>query len=194
VDKNGNVIIGAFANKEAVLRSGGLWFESGNTLIERIINSSFILKIELAGANNFYPNIWSDAYDENHGSGGTIHFNPLSDPNVLTVQQSTGVVVEDKRPAYIGLAHELIIHADRAMRGVMIDMNKYANYSYIVSKEIKYFIFKSWSWESVKTATEHVPREELATVGLKYNNPSDITENDIRAEHNLSLRGAYSSK
>jgi hypothetical protein len=40
-------------------------------------------------------------------------------------------------------------------------------------------------------------REEIATVGLKYNKTGDITENDIRKEHKdeygniLKLRGVY---
>ena len=39
--------------------------------------------------------------------------------------------------------------------------------------------------------TKNVPKEELATVGLKYNKRGDITENMIRKEHGLPLRGAY---
>lgn len=38
---------------------------------------------------------------------------------------------------------------------------------------------------------ENCRKEEYATVGLKYNKKDDITENDIRAEHGLDLRGAY---
>ena len=38
---------------------------------------------------------------------------------------------------------------------------------------------------------QKIPKEEAATVGLNYNTSSNITENDIRKEHGLSLRGAY---
>jgi len=34
-------------------------------------------------------------------------------------------------------------------------------------------------------------KEEYATIGLKFTQPGDITENMIRAEHGLNLRGAY---
>lgn len=37
----------------------------------------------------------------------------------------------------------------------------------------------------------YTKKEELATVGLEYNNDNDITENDLRWEHGLRLRGAY---
>ena len=41
-------------------------------------------------------------------------------------------------------------------------------------------------------ASEIVPKEELATIGLGgYNKKGDITENMIRAEHGLNPRGAY---
>ncbi|MGM9812032.1 MAG: hypothetical protein ACI30V_04235 [Muribaculaceae bacterium] len=36
-----------------------------------------------------------------------------------------------------------------------------------------------------------MPKEEAATVGLNYNTSSSITENDIRKEHGLPLRGTY---
>ena len=37
----------------------------------------------------------------------------------------------------------------------------------------------------------NVPLEEWATVGLGHNEDCDITENDIRSEHGLQLRGTY---
>ena len=38
---------------------------------------------------------------------------------------------------------------------------------------------------------QKIPKEEAATVGLNYNTLSNITENDIRKEHGLSLRGTH---
>ncbi len=68
----------------------------------------------------------------------------------------------------IVLGHEMI-HADRSMRGVAI---KYS--------------------ETEKSGTHKgVPKEELATVGLKYNKKGDITENMLRAEHKLKKRKKY---
>lgn len=42
-----------------------------------------------------------------------------------------------------------------------------------------------------KGGVEKAPKEEFATVGLRDNRATDITENQIRAEHGLNLRGAY---
>jgi hypothetical protein len=36
--------------------------------------------------------------------------------------------------------------------------------------------------------------EEYVAIGLKYQEDGNITENDIRAEHNLPLRGGYEAK
>jgi hypothetical protein len=44
------------------------------------------------------------------------------------------------------------------------------------------------------TVTQTVPKEELATVGLKHNTAGDITENNIRKEQRKTKkkkRGAY---
>ena len=43
------------------------------------------------------------------------------------------------------------------------------------------------------TGMKHIMiiKEEYATIGLKFTQPGDITENMIRAEHGLNLRGAY---
>lgn len=46
--------------------------------------------------------------------------------------------------------------------------------------------FKTTSVREARSA-----KEEVATVGLRYNNKDDITENDLRWEHGLELRGAY---
>ena len=89
------------------------------------------------------------------------------------------------------LAHELV-HADRAMRGAVIDNNKTVDYKYQSGWVEKPFIFPSWSWWSpVYTTEKDIKREELATVGLKYVKKGDITENMIRKEQDLYLRGAY---
>ncbi len=45
-----------------------------------------------------------------------------------------------------------------------------------------------------KTITEPMRMEEAATIGLGYEDHQDITENDIRKEHGLPLRGAYGKK
>ena len=39
--------------------------------------------------------------------------------------------------------------------------------------------------------TKDMPYYKLATIGLQHNKKGDITENMIRKEHGLNLRGAY---
>ena len=80
---------------------------------------------------------------------------------------------------YIGLSHELI-HADRSMRGVSYDYKVKAPYRYVDGDG--------------KTIYETIRLEESATIGLDYNETGDITENDIRKEHGLPLRGGYGNK
>jgi hypothetical protein len=36
-----------------------------------------------------------------------------------------------------------------------------------------------------------IQHEEKATIGLKYNTPKDITENDLRKEQGVNPRGDY---
>ena len=88
----------------------------------------------------------------------------------------TGRVNGEKRPAHVGLAHELI-HGDRSMRGVAIDYSENATYTYTNSRG-----------QRVK---QSLKKEEAATIGLKHVKKDDITENDIRKEQGLKLRGAY---
>jgi len=120
------------------------------------------------------------------GSDTEVYFNPKADPDIMTVDPATGNVSAAKRPAFIGLAHELI-HAERSMRGEAIDYGITADYTYQISKRR----IDAGRDLEIRTHTQHVPKEELATVGLAYNKNGDITENMIRAEHNLRPRGAY---
>ena len=48
--------------------------------------------------------------------------------------------------------------------------------------------------EGGHTYYETIRLEESATIGLDYNETGDITENDIRKEHGLPLRGGYGNK
>lgn len=117
------------------------------------------------------------------GADSLVTYKPNANPNIMTIDPSSGNVSPAKRPSYIGLAHELI-HADRAQRGVTIDLSKKETYKYQTDVVyVKGFWYFSSYWDIIY-ATEKVRREELATVGLKYNSIwDDITEKDIRAEH-----------
>ncbi|BBH21385.1 hypothetical protein Back11_27300 [Paenibacillus baekrokdamisoli] len=105
-----------------------------------------------------------------------------------TVDPETGNVSGQKRPSYVGLAHELI-HADRAMRGAQYEYKEMGTYSYQIKTKTGSFLGMNYTeiWRKRQT----MPKEELATTGLNYVRKGDITENAIRAEHGLPLRGAY---
>ena len=110
------------------------------------------------------------------GSDAEIRFNPESNPDIPLVNKKNGRVSYGKRPSYLGLSHEMI-HADRTMRGVAYDYNLKTPHRFID--------------ENGNPVVESMRMEEAATIGLNYNEPNDITENDIRKEHGLPLRGAY---
>ena len=78
-------------------------------------------------------------------------------------------------PTHISLAHELI-HAYQAVNGKS-KTGKVRQTSYNLNG---------------KTIPEaNVPINELRTVGLKFNDKGDITENDIRTEQGLPIRITY---
>ena len=107
------------------------------------------------------------------GSDVSVSFNPVS-LQVSTINPKTGRLQGEMRPAYIGLAHELI-HSIRGMKGVADDKESYGTYEYKNHKgELK---------------TRNGKTEELKTVGLIKG--SKYTENKIRKEHKLNLRGYY---
>lgn len=70
------------------------------------------------------------------------------------------------RPAFVGLAHELV-HADRNQHGLALDR------------------------QGVNGI--HALKDELETVGL-IAGPQPVSENDIRAEHNIAPRTAYAGQ
>ena len=165
----------------------------GNALIERIISSAHVVQINLIheGGNTWEVNSLYRAVRPNYGSGGIVSFNPASDPPITTFN-SEGIAVPTSRPAYIGLAHELI-HADRAMRGVACgrlraDVSVYLE----VKRDVPRF---SWLWFVDDSPTEiirHIiDREEAATIGISHYTADCITENMIRREHGLPERASH---
>ena len=97
------------------------------------------------------------------GTDAKVNYNVNFDPDIPTLNPKTGKIADDKRPTQIGLGHELI-HADHIMRGTV---------------------------QLSKSDNDDVYDEEKATVGLKYNTPKDITENDLRKEQGVNPRGDY---
>lgn len=113
------------------------------------------------------------------GTNTTVIFNPDFNPDIPELDEATGYVVNGKRPAFIGLAHEMI-HADRGMRGVAFDYTQLEFHSFIN--------------DIGEADVEALPREEAATVGFNYIDrikSFNITENTIRKESGLRPRGAY---
>ena len=164
-------------------------YKNSDKLVRRIINSKYICTIKIQTKRGSDITINNRYMATSLGSSATVWFNPKFKAKQLTIiPKSGGVVRGEYKPAYIALAHELI-HADRGMRGAGISYDKYAPYTYVVGYSIKIGLFRNKVSPIYKT--QYVQKEELATVGLKYNKSNDITENQIRREHGLWLRGAY---
>ena len=152
---------------------------AGTRLIQRINSSKRIMTINVtsktADGNSETDDNPANAIN-GIGSNVNVYFDPNSNPLIPTLNAKTGRVNGEKRPAHVGLAHELI-HGDRSMRGVAIDYSENATYTYTNSRG-----------QRVK---QSLKKEEAATIGLKHVKKDDITENDIRKEQGLKLRGAY---
>ncbi len=193
-DDNGNVTI----NKDISL---AVRYKNGNELIDRLINSSETVTIDVSSteSNHYVADNWYNAARKRLRSGGIITFNPFIETSYSVINPTTGFVdSKETAPSYIALAHELI-HADRAMRGrTLVRSKKY--YKYPVSSSKYHFegsIFGIFNYNldaeviHRKKSSVKVYKDEIATVGLKYNKKGDITENDIRMEHGFKLRGTY---
>lgn len=181
--KDGQVWIGELGDM------GNLRYEQGNKLLARMMlddNTTTIVVQTKEG--NYEVNDNNKNAINGVGSDATVYFNPKSNPTIQTTDPETGNVSGQKRPSYVGLAHELI-HADRAMRGAQYDYKTMGSYIYQIDKKAGSFLGMKYTdtWRKRQT----IRKEELATTGLRYVRNGDITENKIRAEHGLPLRGAY---
>lgn len=148
---------------------------SGTDLIRRLIGYDETINVQTTSDENSYNN-----------ETQTVFFNPNYNRDVLTRNPYNGNIELCERPMFIGLAHEFI-HADRDVRGV--SLTGWVDYQYV--REERPYTFGSISSQNSIYSLGRAPREELATVGIQYNSDVDITENMIRAEHGLWLRGAY---
>jgi len=103
---------------------------------------------------------------------------------VYTKVSSEKYSILQKRPAYIGLAHELI-HALHYVQGTVQEENYKIDNYYYIRKRVLFFFHKT------VIKTEHYKAEEFYTVGLSDFKDEKITENAIRKEHQIPKRTAY---
>ena len=172
------------------LHSGDLQYTQGNELLIRLMNNedyttTIYITEFLTKENQIFP---GEEVALGICTDSKILFNPYNYVEVMSIDPETGEIYEKSRPAYIGLAHELI-HADRLMRGVALSENVKITRSVTWHSKFLFFTLPG------KTFDDTAPLEEFYTVGIRKSlRAEDITENMIRAEHGLWLRGAYNNR
>jgi hypothetical protein len=154
---------------------------SGNRLISNLLrnpnNHTTFITYNNRGRNLHTPGI---------NNTSLVQIDPRTELQLMIIDPVTGNVREDSDniPIKMIFAHELI-HAHRFMRGVNIDPSESEFYDY------QHRVRRNGT---IITLPEYVQKEELATIGLKHNVNGDITENMIREEHGLLLRGRYQNR
>jgi len=117
------------------------------------------------------------------GTNAYVYFRRNLDPSIPTVQPNGRVIRQKGRPPYIGLGHELI-HALHIVRGTLIGVPLDDGNLRTVERKLTY------RDGSGRKKTIPQDEEELRTIGLgKYRD--GLTENALRREHDLPLRGAH---
>jgi len=186
-----NVFGYVYIKEEALI---DIKYPAGNNLVKRMIGSDKLTDITLntSASSQFHYAVKGIDLLLGVGTDCSIVFNPNANRgNHPLINSETGYVYSGFVPVsdmYIALAHELI-HADMAMRGV------YPGGLYDGTADYKMQIGVKTN-SSGKIMPDYytqiaVSKEELAVIGLKYNKTNDITENMIRNEHGLELRGGY---
>lgn len=156
----------------------------GNMLIERMINSqkncSITVDYDYAGGLTDF--VSSKNCSNGKGTDTSIIFNPDFSPYLYTGKTVNSLLSLQKTDPYIVLAHEMI-HADRAMQGITLTGK--TSHKYLISySSNSLFSNETYGYEPIK-------KEEAATVGFGYCNINSTTENMIREEHGLPMRGRY---
>jgi len=181
----GIVSIASRANEDSRLASG-------NALIERMIASEHITRIYLqtSDANHVIFNCETNMSTYGVGSGSSIHFNRSATPQIITLN-SRGVATLTTSPAHMGLAHELI-HADRAMRGVVIPLNQMDTISFEADRA-RFSPFRLFAGPT-RTVRHQFRREEMATIGIRHFTDNCITENMIGREQGQPWRLSHNRR
>ena len=170
-------------------------FAYGNALIERMIASRHVVTISITtGIDVFYFSAAAlqTIRGPGSGSGGRIYFNPNNIVYTYTLD-AMGYASLVRMPANIVLAHELI-HADRAMRGVVFAEYLTANLTVpIQAPRARFSPLRIFSGPTFSSSVIHpnIQLEEWAAIGLGHFGSDDITENMIRREHGLNARASH---
>jgi hypothetical protein len=152
---------------------------NGNRLISNLLrnpnNHTTFISYNNEGRNLHTPGI---------NNTSSVQVDPSTELQLMIIDSATGFVRKDENnvPVKITIAHELI-HAHRFMRGIQICSNDRTDWSFQttdIDRRGNQIILTDYS----------VQKEELATIGLNFHTDRDITENMIRAEQRIILRGA----
>jgi RHS repeat-associated protein len=169
-DKNGTLRIDKMADNPK--------HQAGTQLLRRLIASDHTVTLtkDTAGTGlETVPKKLSAAFAKQGGTDSTIKLdlNDTGTPKLVAGPKGKNVI-ENGRPFFIGLYHELI-HADHMTRG---------DHPWGTTE----FEFMN---EHGDSTTLRIPKAEMQTVGLGFNVEGDITENQIRTEQGLPERRAY---
>ena len=146
----------------------------GTSLIADIIGDKHLMRIEMdSEQGNHVSDIEKENASNGKGTDVNVNFAP-SNRLVSTINPKNKWLYAAGRPSYIGLAHELV-HGIRDMHGEAI------NYDIMVDHSVLNYKGKKKILKARK--------EELLVIGVMGNYKN--TENKIRREHNLNMRGAH---
>jgi len=184
----------SLVDRSVVESSGNTWLGYGNDLILRMISSKHTVTIFLGhgerGFSAFGPACWISATTAGVGSGSSVRIRMDYNHMAITLD-SAGMAVITYAPLHIVLAHELI-HADRAMRGVLFRLDELGTTSFEVARHARNPA-NLWGNTS-RTVTHTFQLEEKATIGVSHYTSNCITENMIRREHSLDRRISHLSR
>jgi RHS repeat-associated protein len=160
-------------DKEA---TGPLKHPEGTKLVRRLVNMEHVVRLTAvkAGTGHFTVRLDDGTTDPKLGFDSVIGVDVGAIGGPLLTAGKNGNFIDRKVPFVIGLYHELI-HADINARPGLIGGE--APISFTTEKG-------RFSWETVD-------KSELRVVGLGYNQPDDVTENQVRQEQGLGERRAY---
>lgn len=165
----------------------------GTNLLRQIISSDKRCKIEVIDDHNVgsYTRGGEQprGQDQVNGTDVDLFFNlnpSFLCSSVFVKSDDSCLMKEEKTPNYVILSHEFV-HANMIMEGK--DYKKVAGVNICQKSEIAPYKNKRWFGFDI----EIYDMNELVASGLLYDKRIISSENDIRREHGLPLRGRYTS-